>query len=61
MARGRHTSVLFKIRLHILVPVSAEVRGRERREEKGFIKQREKVSKTDSYIDKSRMLKVFTF
>lgn len=61
MAGGRHTSVLFKIILYILVTVSAEVRGRETREEKGFMKQREKVSKTDSYIDKSRMLKVFTF
>lgn len=61
MAEGRHTSVLFKIRLYILVTVSAEVRGRETREERGFIKQREKVSKTDSYIDKSRTLKVFTF
>lgn len=58
---GRHTSVLFKIRLYILVAVSAEVRRRETREEEWFIKQREKVSKTDSYIDKSKMLKVFTF
>ena len=45
MAGGRHTSVLFKIRLYILVPISAEVRGRETREEKGFIKQREKSVK----------------
>lgn len=50
-----------KIRLYILVIVSTESRGRETREERGFIKQREKVSKTDSYIDKSGMLKVFTF
>lgn len=45
MAGGRHTSVLFKIRLYILVTVSAEVRGRETREERGFIKQREKSVK----------------
>lgn len=43
-----------------MVTVS-EVNGRETREERGFIKQQEKVSKTDSYIDKSRMLKVFIF
>ena len=51
--------VFLKIRLYILVTISAEVRGRETREEKGFMKHWEKVSKTDSYIDKSRMLKVF--
>lgn len=40
----------------------SRVKGRETREGRGFIKQQQQeVSKTDSYIDKSRMLKVFTF
>lgn len=38
MAGGRHTSVLFKIGLCILVTVSAEDRGRETRDEKGVYK-----------------------
>ncbi len=61
MAGGRRANALFKIRLYILVTVSAEMRGRETREEKGFIKQPGKLSKTDSYTDKSRMLEVFIF
>ena len=44
-----------------MVTISAEVRKGEMRNERGFIKHQEKVSKTDSYIDKSRMLKVFAF
>lgn len=43
-----------------MVAVSAEVEGRETREERGFMKQQEKVSETGSYVDKSRMLKVST-
>lgn len=41
----------------------SRVKGRETSEGRGFIKQQQQqeVSKTDSYIDKSRMLKVFTF
>lgn len=45
----------------ILATIS-RVKGRETSEGRGFIKQQQQeVSKTDSYIDKSRMLKVFTF
>lgn len=42
----------------------SRVKGRETSQGRGFIKQQQQqqeVSKTDSYIDKSRMLKVFTF
>lgn len=61
MAAGRHTSVLLKMRPYIFVTISAEVRGRETGVEKGFMKHGEEVSKTDSYIDKDGMLKVFAF
>lgn len=45
----------------VLATIS-RVKGRETGERRGFIKQQQQeVSKTDSYIDKSRMLKVFTF
>lgn len=54
---GRHTCRLYKRRLHF----GHRLQGERKTDMRGFIKQPEKVSKTDSYTDKSRKLKVFTF
>lgn len=58
---GGKKGCLSKSTPYISVIVSADLGGKETKEERGFIKQREKVSKTDSNIDKSGTLKVFTF
>lgn len=62
MAGGRHTGLFFlNTRLYILATVSVELRASKAERRKALWSPEESVKSRQLHIEKSKMLKVFTF